>query len=119
MFSLRLSGDALPDFRAAIQPVASAFAGRTPPHLPVGAERREAAVDRQIETGEKARLVAGEEHHRLNDVIKVCRDTGDNGTREILEKMLREEESHADWLETQQEAIKQIGVEQYLAEQLK
>ncbi|HTO95900.1 MAG TPA: bacterioferritin [Myxococcales bacterium] len=56
---------------------------------------------------------------RLNDAIKVCRDTGDNGTREILEKMLREEESHADWLETQQEAIKQIGVEQYLAEQLK
>jgi len=56
---------------------------------------------------------------RLNDAIKVCRDVGDNGTREILEKMLREEESHADWLETQQEAIKQIGVEQYLAEQLK
>jgi bacterioferritin len=56
---------------------------------------------------------------RLNDAIKVCRDVGDNGTRDMLEKMLREEERHADWLETQQETIKQIGVEQYLAEQLK
>ena len=56
---------------------------------------------------------------RLNDAIKVCRDVGDNGTRDMLEKMLHEEEQHADWLETQQEAIKQIGVEQYLAEQLK
>jgi bacterioferritin len=56
---------------------------------------------------------------RLNDVIAVCRNVGDNGTRDMLEKMLREEEQHADWLETQQEAIKQIGVEQYLAEQLK
>jgi bacterioferritin len=56
---------------------------------------------------------------RLNDAIAVCRNVGDNGTRDMLEKMLREEEQHADWLETQQEAIKQIGVEQYLAEQLK
>jgi bacterioferritin len=56
---------------------------------------------------------------RLNDAIAVCRNVGDNGTRDMLEKMLREEEQHADWLETQQEAIKQIGMEQYLAEQLK
>jgi bacterioferritin len=33
--------------------------------------------------------------------------------------MLREEETHVDWLETQQETIKQIGVERYLSEQLK
>jgi bacterioferritin len=56
---------------------------------------------------------------RLNDAIATCRNVGDNGTRDMLEKMLREEEQHADWLETQQEAIKQIGMEQYLAEQLK
>src|SRR5215470_4926794 len=55
---------------------------------------------------------------RLNDGIEACRAAGDNGTREILEQMLREEEAHVDWLETQQEAIKQIGVERYLAEQL-
>lgn len=56
---------------------------------------------------------------RLNDGIEACRTAGDAGTREILEHMLREEEEHADWLETQQEAIKQVGLEGYLAEQLK
>jgi len=56
---------------------------------------------------------------RFNDGIEACRAAGDNGTREILERMLREEEAHVDWLETQQETIKQIGVERYLSEQLK
>jgi bacterioferritin len=56
---------------------------------------------------------------RLNDGIEACRAAGDNGTREMLEKMLREEEQHVDWLETQQETIKQIGLERYLSEQLK
>ena len=56
---------------------------------------------------------------RLNDGIEAARSAGDNGTRDLLEKMLREEEQHADWLETQQEAIKQMGLEPYLAEQLK
>jgi bacterioferritin len=56
---------------------------------------------------------------RLNDGIEACRAASDNGTRELLERILREEEQHIDWLETQQEAIRQIGVERYLAEQLK
>jgi bacterioferritin len=56
---------------------------------------------------------------RFNLGIELSRSLGDNGTREILEKMLREEEEHVDWLETQQEAMKQTGVENYLAEQLK
>ena len=55
---------------------------------------------------------------RLNDGIELCRSSGDNGSREVLEKMLRDEERHVDWIETQQEAIKQIGVENYLSEQL-
>ncbi len=56
---------------------------------------------------------------RLNDGIETCRSLGDNGTRELFEHMLREEEQHVDWLQTQREAIKQIGVERYLSEQLK
>jgi bacterioferritin len=55
---------------------------------------------------------------RFNAGIELSRSMSDNGTREILEKMLREEEEHVDWLETQQEAMKQTGVENYLAEQL-
>ena len=56
---------------------------------------------------------------RLNDAIEACRSLADNGTRELLEHLLREEEQHVDWLETQREAIKQIGVERYLSEQLR
>ena len=55
---------------------------------------------------------------RLNDGIELCRSVSDNGTRELLSKILVEEEKHIDWLETQQEAIKQIGLERYLSEQL-
>ena len=56
---------------------------------------------------------------RLNEGIEACRTAGDNGTRTLLERILHEEEAHVDWLETQQEAIKQVGPESYLAEQLK
>jgi bacterioferritin len=55
---------------------------------------------------------------RLNDGIATCVAAGDNGTRELLAHMLVDEEEHADWLETQLEAIRQIGVENYLTEQL-
>jgi bacterioferritin len=56
---------------------------------------------------------------RLNQAIELCRTLGDAGTRELLEHMLKDEETHADWLETQQEAIERVGIERYLAEQLK
>jgi bacterioferritin len=56
---------------------------------------------------------------RLNDGIKLCRDEGDNGTRELLERILVSEEEHADWLETQLELIAQMGEPHYLAQQVK
>ena len=43
---------------------------------------------------------------------------GDNGTRELLEHRLVDEESHADWLESQLHVIGTIGVENYLAQQI-
>jgi bacterioferritin len=55
---------------------------------------------------------------RLNDGIATCVSVGDNGSRELLAHILVDEEEHADWLETQLEAIAQIGVENYLTEQL-
>jgi bacterioferritin len=55
---------------------------------------------------------------RLNDGIALCARLGDNGTRELLEDILVEEENHVDWLETQLETIRQIGIEHYLAQQL-
>jgi bacterioferritin len=56
---------------------------------------------------------------RLNDAISYCRSVNDNGTSELLEHILVEEEAHIDWIETQQETIKQIGEQNYLTEQLK
>jgi bacterioferritin len=55
---------------------------------------------------------------RLNDGIAVCVAKGDNGTRELLAGILVSEEDHIDWLETQQETIRQIGIEAYLAQQM-
>ena len=55
---------------------------------------------------------------RLNDGIKQCVATGDNGSRELLEKILIDEEHHIDWLEGQLYMIKEMTYENYLAQQL-
>ncbi len=52
-----------------------------------------------------------------NESIEVAREVGDNGTREIVESILREEEDHIDWIEAQQSQIEQMGVQNYLVEQ--
>ncbi len=54
---------------------------------------------------------------RLNKGIATAREQGDNGTREMLECILKGEEGHADWLEAQLHIIDEIGKERYLAEQ--
>ena len=45
-------------------------------------------------------------------------DKKDHVSRELLEDLLESEESYIDWLETQERAIKTVGSENYLAEQL-
>ena len=55
---------------------------------------------------------------RLNKGIALCVEKGDNGTRELLEKILVGEESGADWLESQLHIVGEIGKERYLAEQI-
>lgn len=55
---------------------------------------------------------------RLNDGIKASVAIGDNGSRELLEKILLDEEHHIDWLEGQLHAIKEMSYENYLAQQL-
>ncbi len=56
---------------------------------------------------------------RLNRGIVQCRAAGDEGTSQVLERILAGEEEHADWLETQLELIGQIGEPLYLAQQLR
>lgn len=55
---------------------------------------------------------------RLRRGIELCVKHGDYGTRELFERILRDEEHHVDWLEAQLAIIKEIGKEKYLAEQL-
>jgi bacterioferritin len=56
---------------------------------------------------------------RYNRAIAVARDKGDNGTAELLEDLLVGEEDHADWLEAQLTLIDQVGLENYLAQQIR
>lgn len=70
---------------------------------------------------EKLQLALAVEHEavkRLNDGIELCVRVSDNGTRELLEKILIGEEAHADWLETQLTLVDQLGYVAYLSEQL-
>ena len=53
-----------------------------------------------------------------NDCIRVATEAADNGTREILESILKDEEDHIDWIEAQLDQIKQMGIQNYLVEQL-
>ncbi|MCB0956251.1 MAG: bacterioferritin [Ilumatobacter sp.] len=55
---------------------------------------------------------------RLNAGIAACVEAGDNATRALLEGILVSEEEHADWLEAQLELIRQVGEQNYLAQQL-
>jgi len=55
---------------------------------------------------------------RLNKGIAVCVAKGDNGTRELLETILKGEEEAVDWLEGQLSIVNDIGKENYLAEQI-
>ena len=55
----------------------------------------------------------------LNAGIEMCRSAGDNGTRDLLEEILKAEEDHIDWIEEQLELIKQVGEGHYLAQQIK
>src|SRR5262245_33819195 len=56
---------------------------------------------------------------RYNRGIALAVEKGDNGTRELFERKLVGEEEHADWLESQLELIRQVGLENYLAQQIR
>ena len=55
---------------------------------------------------------------RLRKHIKTCLDKNDYGTKEILDTILEETEESVDWIETQFNRIKDIGIQNYLAENM-
>ena len=56
---------------------------------------------------------------RLNEGINMAAAAGDNASRELLEGILKNEEEHLDFLETQLHLIKEMGLDRYLAQQLR
>jgi bacterioferritin len=54
----------------------------------------------------------------LKKGIKLCRDIGDNVSQDLLLAILTAEEAHVDWIESQEELIKQVGLQNYLAQQI-
>lgn len=53
-----------------------------------------------------------------NDGIRLAMELGDNGSRELMDSILKDEEDHIDWIEAQQDEIKQMGLANYLVEQI-
>jgi bacterioferritin len=55
----------------------------------------------------------------LNQGIAKTREYGDNASEDLFTRILVSEEVHTDWLETQLELIRQVGEQNYLAQQMK
>ena len=73
---------------------------RVPEHLEVDADIERSAIE------------------RYNRGIALAVAKNDNGTRELLEEKLTGEESHLDWIETQQRLIAEVGLANYLSVQI-
>ena len=86
---------------------------------PVVSNLNKINIGADVETQHRADLNA--EHGAVkvyNDGIRQAVEAGDNGTRELLASILHDEEEHVDWLEAQLDQIEQIGIQNYLVEQL-
>ncbi len=55
----------------------------------------------------------------LSEGVVHCTKVADFTTRHMLEEMAKDVDAHIDWIETQMETIKQVGLENYLSEQIK
>ena len=72
-------------------------------------------VQQQLEINLKDELDAV---HQYNAAVKICADAKDDGSRALFERMIKDEERHADYLETQLHSIKEMGIANYLSQQL-
>jgi bacterioferritin len=74
-----------------------------------------ASVKAQLENDLSGELEAVKQY---NAAAKICGDAGDHGTEELFKKMVGDEEQHTDFLEAQISIVKEIGIENYLAQQV-
>jgi bacterioferritin len=73
-------------------------------------------VKSQLESDLKLELAAVEMYNRF---VQLARDEKDNSSRELFERLLKDEEGHVDWLEGQKHQIKEMGYERYLSQQIR
>ena len=74
-----------------------------------GNVRAQLESDLKLETGAVA---------MYNRFVQLARDEADNASRELFERLLKDEEGHVDWLEAQVHQIKELGYERYLSQQV-
>jgi bacterioferritin len=74
-----------------------------------------ADVEKQIRNDHHSEAGAVQSY---NAAIKEAVELHDNGTRELLDSILKDEEDHIDWLEAQIDQINQMGIQNYLADQI-
>jgi bacterioferritin len=75
-----------------------------------------ADVRAQLESDLKLEIDAVAMYNRF---VQLAREEGDNASRELFERLLRDEEGHVDWLEAQVHQIKELGYERYLSQQIR
>ena len=86
---------------------------------PIVSKLKEMHIGAEVEAQLKNDWVAEEGAIKAyNDGIRLAVELGDNGTRALLESILTDEEDHIDWLEAQLDQIKQMGIQDYLGEQI-
>lgn len=73
-------------------------------------------VKAQLESDLKLEVAAVAMYNRA---VQVCREEGDNASRELFERILKDEEQHVDWLEAQMHQVREMGYERYLSQQIK
>jgi bacterioferritin len=87
--------------------------------IPIVSNLKKIHIGPDVETQHKNDAQAELDAIKLyNNGIRLAVEVGDNGTRELLESILKDEEEHLDWLEAQLELIRQMGIQNYLVEQL-
>jgi len=72
-------------------------------------------VQEQTEINLKDELDAVSQY---NEAARICVEAGDDGSKALFEHMILDEERHADFLEAQLHAIEEMGIGNYLAQQL-
>jgi bacterioferritin len=74
-----------------------------------------ADVKKQIENDLAEEVSAVKQY---NKAVEVCRKAGDNASRELFERMTKDEEEHTDFLEAQLSMIAEVGLANFLSQQI-